>query len=95
VQVTANKKLVAAHVSEYKSIIDDLRKEIDQLREQIHDKARVKTAKEAIELGSCVTRPVLNAKDKEKMCTNCGYDMTTKTNTFDELNVLKEHIFEN
>jgi hypothetical protein len=94
VQVTANKKLVAAHVSEYKSIIDDLRKEIDQLRVQIHDKARVMTAKDAIELGS-ITRPVVNPKDKDKMCTNCGYDMTTKTNTFDELNVLKEHIFEN
>lgn len=84
--------MVAAHVSEYKSIIDDLRKEIEQLREQITDKGRVKTAKEAIELGS-IPRPVINANSKT--CTNCGYNMDTKINTFEELNVLKEHIFEN
>lgn len=33
-----NKKLVALHISEYKNIINDLRREIDELKERLSDK---------------------------------------------------------
>lgn len=60
----------------------------------------MKTAKEAIELsgqmGHTSARPMLNQKEqKEKTCTNCGYNFDTKINTYEELNQLKEKIFEN
>jgi len=36
IQAGQNKRLVSMHVSEYKQIIDDLRKEIESLRGQVH-----------------------------------------------------------
>ncbi len=36
-RVEANKKLVSLHISAYKSIISDLRGEIDQLKQQLQN----------------------------------------------------------
>jgi len=44
IQAGQNKRLVSMHVSDYKCIIDDLRREIESLRNQVQDKGDTNTS---------------------------------------------------